>query len=178
MAGVKAGTLEIEILTNMARLQEEMRQIEKSVGNMSTGVARSTKAANDNIGSIGKTSGLAKHHVQNLAFQFQDLGIQLTAAAQSSKPFQGAMMALFQQGTQIQGVMSQAGIGVGGLIAQIGRFVLAAAPAIAAIGAISAAVGLVTSEINENSKVTVTWQDTLLGTYDALKKYQIGRAHV
>ncbi|ABD25107.1 hypothetical protein Saro_0660 [Novosphingobium aromaticivorans DSM 12444] len=171
MAGVKAGTLEIEILTNMARLQEEMRQIEKSVGNMSTGVARSTKAANDNIGSIGKTSGLAKHHVQNLAFQFQDLGIQLTAAAQSSKPFQGAMMALFQQGTQIQGVMSQAGIGVGGLIAQIGRFVLAAAPAIAAIGAISAAVGLVTSEINENSKVTVTWQDTLLGTYDALKKY-------
>lgn len=171
MAGVKAGTLEIEILTNMAKLQEEMRQIQKSVGDMSTGVAKSARAANDNIAGIGKTSGLAKHHVQNLAFQFQDLGLQLTAAAQSSKPMQMAMMALFQQGTQISGVMSQAGIGVGGLAKEMGAMAVRAGPLIAAVGAIATGVGLVTSEINENSKVHVTWQDTILGAYDAIKKY-------
>jgi hypothetical protein len=171
MAGVKAGTLEIEILTNMAKLQEEMRQIQKSVGDMSTGVAKSARAANDNIAGIGKTSGLAKHHVQNLAFQFQDLGLQLTAAAQSSKPMQMAMMALFQQGTQISGVMSQAGIGVGGLAKEMGAMAVRAAPLIGAVGAMATGVGLLTSEINENSKVHVTWQDTLLGAYDAIKKY-------
>lgn len=171
MAGVKAGTLEIEILTNMAKLQEEMRQIQKSVGDMSTGVAKSARAANDNIAGIGKTSGLAKHHVQNLAFQFQDLGLQLTAAAQSSKPMQMAMMALFQQGTQISGVMSQAGIGVGGLAKEMGAMAVRAAPLIVAVGAIATGVGLLTSEINENSKVHVTWQDTVLGVFDWYKKY-------
>lgn len=171
MAGVKAGTLEIEILTNMAKLQQEMEQIKKSVGGMANDVGRTTRAANDNIASLGKTSGLAKHHVQNLAFQFQDLGIQLTAAAQSSKPMQMAMMALFQQGTQISGVMSQAGIGVGGLAKEMGAMAVRAAPLIIAVGAIATGVGLLTSEINENSKVHVTWQDTLLGAYDAIKKY-------
>lgn len=169
--GIPAGTLEIEILTNMAQLQEEMRQIQKAVGDMGTGVAKSARAANDNIGSIGKTSGLAKHHVQNLAFQFQDLGLQLTAAAQSSKPMQMAMMALFQQGTQISGVMSQAGIGVGGLAKEMGAMAVRSGPLIIAVGAIATGVGLLTSEINENSKVHVTWQDTVLGAFDAYKKF-------
>lgn len=135
---------------------------------------QSSKAANDLADSaegVGKSSGLARHHVQNLAFQAQDLGIQLAAASQSSEPFKLAMMAVLQQGSQISGIMSQAGIGVGGLIKQVGTFALAAAPFIAAGAAIAAGVGLLTSEINENSKVTVTWQDTMLGAYDAIKKY-------
>lgn len=128
-----------------------------------------------NAADIGKSSGLAKHHVQNLAFQAQDLGVQLAAAAGSSEPFKMAMMALFQQGSQVSGIMSQAGIGVGGLLAQIGKFALAAAPAIVAVGVLAAGVGILTSEINKNSSVTVTWQDTVLGAYDAAKSYISGQ---
>lgn len=140
----------------------------------SNAAKQSVKAANDLADSteeVGKSSGLARHHVQNLAFQAQDLGIQLAGAAQSSEPFKMAMMAVLQQGAQISGIMSQAGIGIGGLLAQVGSFAVAAAPFIAAGAAIAAGFGLLTSEINENSKVTVTWQDTALGAFDAIKSY-------
>lgn len=50
---MNAGTLEIQIVAEIARLQEDMRKVQKSVGDMSTGVAKSAKAANDNLASIG-----------------------------------------------------------------------------------------------------------------------------
>jgi hypothetical protein len=72
------------------------------------------------VGQVGGTGRLAGHHVQNLAFQFQDLGIQMASAAGSSAPLRMAFMALLQQGPQIQGIMSQAGIGFGEMLKQAG----------------------------------------------------------
>jgi hypothetical protein len=118
--------------------------------------------ANDNIAGMGGSSKLASHHVQNLAFQFQDLGVQLASGA-------NPMTAFIQQGTQIAGIMGQAGIGVRGLITAVAGMVAPFAPAVAIVGGLAAAIGLMTSDINENSKVTVTWTDTLLGAFDALK---------
>lgn len=172
---MKAGTLEIELLTNLAKLQSEMEQIKRSVGGMETEVSRKTKAANDNLASLGNTAKLGKHHVQNLAFQFQDLGVQLASAAGSSAPLKMTLMALFQQGTQISGIMSQAGLSVKGLIGQVLAMAAPFAPVIATVGALAGAMALVTDEINKNSKVTVTWTDTVLGTFDVVREYVSGK---
>lgn len=64
---------------------------------------------------IGGGARLAGHHTQNLAFQFQDLGQQMVAAAGSSEPMKMAFMAIMQQGLQIRGIMTQAGIGIRGV---------------------------------------------------------------
>ena len=118
--------------------------------------------ANDNIAGMGGQSRLASHHVQNLAFQFQDLGVQLASGA-------NPMTAFIQQGSQISGIMMQAGIGVRGLVMAVVGMVAPFAPAIAVVGGLAAAIGLMTEDINKNSKVTVTWTDTLLGSFDALQ---------
>lgn len=56
--------------------------------------------------ALGASHGLASHHVTNLAFQVQDLGVQLAGGA-------NPMVAFAQQGSQISGIMMQAGMGVG-----------------------------------------------------------------
>lgn len=90
--------------------------------------------ANDNIVGMGGSSKLASHHVQNLAFQFQDLGVQLAGGA-------NPLTAFIQQGSQISGIMMQAGMGVGEFVKQValmtGRLAAAIAlnPAFLAIAA-------------------------------------------
>ena len=155
---MQAGTLEIEMVTNLVKLQQEMEQIKKAVGGMENDVARKVKSASDQFGKLGAGGGaqeleqqlarlkaanddfvsaqertrtatvetgeanqFASHHVQNLAFQFNDLAIQMVGAAQSSSPIKGMFMALFQQGSQISGVMAQAGVGVRGLASELLR---------------------------------------------------------
>ncbi|TCM40107.1 hypothetical protein [Novosphingobium sp. ST904] len=181
MAGVQAGRLNIEIVAEVARLQADMDRIKKLVKAGSDDIAKSAKAANDNIASLGdgvtkmgNNGRLAGHQVQNLVYQLQDLGVQMAGAAASSKPLKLAFLALMQQGSQIQGIMSQAGIGVKGLAAELLALLAPFAPIIIAAGLLAGAIGLLTSDINENSKVHVTWMDTLLGIYDAIKSYVSG----
>lgn len=153
-------------------------------------VERQHAAVNRGFGTVGASGKLAGHHMQNLAFQFQDLGVQMAMAAGSSAPFKMAMMALFQQGTQISGIMSQAGIGirgVGAAFAQMSKTVLLAtvtnpillgiAAAIAVVAgsikllqnaandgadmkAYAASLGLTAKEIRNLDNVTVTYGDT------------------
>jgi len=158
--------------TELSLVQAEQRAATAAVRQSSAAyeeaVKRGLTPANDNIAKVGKTSQLAGHHVQNLAFQFQDVTMGLLSG-------QPPMMVFLQQGGQIAGIMGQAGLGVGGLVKQVGGMVvgfLAANPLIlaaaAAAGVLGVGVGLVTSEINKNSEVTVTWQDVLLGAYDVV----------
>jgi hypothetical protein len=53
---MKAGTLEIEIMTNLMRLQSEMAQIRQAVGTGMNDVGRYTQAANDNLVRLAKSS--------------------------------------------------------------------------------------------------------------------------
>lgn len=138
----------------------------EAMGAVKKASAAFDSAANDNA----KSAGLAAHHIQNLSFQATDLAVQLASGAPP-------MMALMQQSGQIAGIMTQAGVGVGGLVKQLGGMAvgfLAANPlllaATAAAGLFAAGVGLVTAEINKNSDVTVTWQDVLLGAFDVVKE--------
>lgn len=102
--------------------------------------------ANGAISGVGGTGKIAGHHMQNLAFQFQDLGLQMAAAAGSSDPLKMGLMAVMQQGTQIQGIMSQAGIGVRGVagaFASMTKSVLLAAAANPVLWALGAAAAFV-----------------------------------
>jgi hypothetical protein len=66
----------------------------------------------DGFGPLGAGGRVAGHHMLNLSFQMQDLGIQMLGAAQSSAPLKLAFTALAQQGSQIYGVIQQSGLGI------------------------------------------------------------------
>ncbi len=137
-------------------------------------------------GRVGASSKLAGHHVQNLVFQVQDLSMGMVAAAGSSAPLKMALMTLFQQGTQIQGIAMQAGVSVRSLGGEIGGMASRAALAhpvllgfTAAAGGLAAAIGMIgdsakddaamlayvqslgltAKEIRHLDDVTVTWGD-------------------
>lgn len=112
---MKAGSLEIELITNVARLQKEMRDVQRAVGGTMDDISRTTRTASDNLGKIGsgmgKASGTAKlaaHQVQNLTFQLNDMFVGL---ASGQKP----MTVFVQQGVQIGQIAQQAGLGIAGM---------------------------------------------------------------
>lgn len=173
--GVSAGRLNIEIVAEIARLQQDLDKAKRAVKAASGDIAASARAANDNlagmasgIGKAGNQSKLAGHHMQNLAFQLQDIAIGLQGG---QKP----MTVFLQQGSQIAGIMAQAQMGVLGMtkaIAGMGVAFVASNPlilaAVGVAGLLAAGLGLVTEEINKNSSVTVTWKDVLLGAFDVV----------
>ena len=132
----------------------------KGAGKAASDMASAAQIAARATTSVGDTGKLSAHHMQNLAFQFQDLGVQMAMAAQSSSPLKMGLMALMQQGTQINGIMNQAGLSVGGLAKQMGgatvRFAKAhpilVALAVAA-GAASGAFQLFQAQIDKTGEV-------------------------
>jgi hypothetical protein len=113
---VKAGTLEIEMITNVARLQKEMADMKRTVagamGDMADSASRADRALNAVGGGgmtrMGGSAKLAGHHVQNLVFQLNDMVVGLFSG---QKP----MTVFMQQGTQIGQIAMQAGVGIGGM---------------------------------------------------------------
>lgn len=129
--------------------------------------ARSATGLSSGVEGAGKASGLAAHHVQNLAFQINDM---VAGLASGQKP----LTVFMQQGAQIGQIAAQAGTGIVGMTASL----IAANPIIlgvaAAGGVLATAFAVVTDEINKTSAVTVTWQDVALGAMDAVKSYATG----
>lgn len=188
---------QMDELTNTARkMGGAMKTAGTAASEMAAAAQKSaaaTKALDSAVGKAGASAGLARHHVQNLAFQINDLGIQL---ASGSPP----LMAFVQQGSQIGGIMGQAGIGVGGLVRALGGMVgglvkvagasLVANPLVAglavvigtAVGAMKLfqselnnkapadefikTLGLTKDEIKELEGTTITFGDVLGGLWD------------
>lgn len=192
---MQAGRLEIEIVAEIARLQADMRKVEREVGKMADGVNTKTKAVNDNIAGMGRAFGSANaasaktaFGMRNLGFQLQDLGVQFAGAAQSSDPFRGVMMALIQQGPQIKDAMGQAEIGVGGLLktlatgaARFGVFAVAAGAGFyhlkqftdglndsAGTDQFIRSLGLTADEVKNLEGATISYGDIALGTWDVI----------
>ncbi|CDO34993.1 phage tail length tape measure family protein [Novosphingobium sp. KN65.2] len=181
--GVPAGRLGIEIYAEIARLQADLDKAKRAVKAASKQIADDAKHANDNLGNMGSglrsandnlsrfggTSRLASHHVQNLAFQFQDMAIGLQGG---QKP----LTVFLQQGSQIAGVMAQAGIGVGGLVRQIGSMVLGFAAAHPILLAVGAGIGVASvafkgfTDILENKAPVEDYIKTLGLTDEEAKK--------
>ncbi len=113
---MKAGTLEIEMITNVARLQKEMADMKRTVagamGDMADSASRADRAltavGGGGVTRMGGSAKLAGHHVQNLVFQLNDMVVGLFSG---QKP----MTVFMQQGTQIGQIAMQAGVGIGGM---------------------------------------------------------------
>jgi hypothetical protein len=129
---MKAGTLEIEMITNVARLQKEMADIKRSVAGAMGEVAASSAQADraiEAVGSRGMTrmggsAKLAGHQMQNLVYQLNDVVVSLFSG---QKP----MTVFMQQGSQIGQIAMQAGVGIGGMArALLGLAATAAAAAL------------------------------------------------
>lgn len=113
---MKAGTLEIEMITNIARLQKEMGDMRRAVGgamgDIEASAGRADRALNG-VGTGGMTrmggsARLAGHQVQNLVYQLNDMVVRLFSG---QKP----MTVFMQQGSQIGQIAMQAGLGIGGM---------------------------------------------------------------
>lgn len=232
-----AGTLEIQLIADVARLQKDMRAMQSAVdsatGDMTTGFDRTgkaAKAANDNIGNLaveadrlrakidpmysaqkrfnqemdaadallkrgmistrehaaavdmarktlndhavsvtgntkalntmnpkvmqaGESAKLSRHHIMNLGYQFQDLFVSLASGQKPTTVF-------IQQGSQIGSVMADAGVGIGGMVKQLGGMLLNLAKAHPIITAVvvagTALWGMfenLTSELSKSAKL-------------------------
>lgn len=163
MAAARAPTAELaqEIRNMGAQLLVAERNASRAVGSPTSGIT-----------GMGSSSKLASHHVQNLAFQFQDMFVGL---ASGQKP----MTVFMQQGTQIGGIMQQAGIGVAGLVKEIGRMA-ASAVAVVALNpvflALAAATGVAyvafkdfSKEVDKSGKLK-DYANNLGLTADEMKK--------
>lgn len=84
MAGIPAGRLNIEIVAEVAKLDADLRRIKSAVNAASGDIARSAKAANDNLAAIGKGAGAG---VQQLSREFAYLKGALDPAWQAQQKF-------------------------------------------------------------------------------------------
>lgn len=91
--------------------------------------ARKAAAANDNL---GKSTGIAGHHLQNLGYQLSDVAASLASGA-------SPITILAQQGGQIAPILGETGVmgAVRGVGQAIGRFIT---PATVTVGALTGAL--------------------------------------
>lgn len=115
--------LEIEMAAAKAPTEALANKI-RTLGIELENAERAAMTSTPHIANMGNSSKLAGHHAQNLAFQLQDVGVSLVSG-------QNPLMVFAQQGTQIAGIMGQAGLSVRGLAVEIagmtGRVVAAVA---------------------------------------------------
>jgi hypothetical protein len=93
---------------NLAEIGAAAAAASGSLSGINTGAAQSAAGLEDMAGS----SKLSASELLNLTFQVQDLGVQLASGG-------NPLIALVQQGSQIYGVMGQAGLGVRGFAREI-----------------------------------------------------------
>lgn len=115
--------MEIKMAAAAAPTAELAREI-RSMGAELIKTERAAMTSTPHIAGMGNSTKLAGHHAQNLAFQLQDIGVSLVSG-------QNPLIVFAQQGTQIAGIMGQAGLSVRGLAIEIaamtGRVVAAVA---------------------------------------------------
>lgn len=131
------------------------------------------EAAAQAMGGVAGRTKLASHEITNLAFQFQDLGVQIAGGA-------NPLVALAQQGSQVSGIMMQSGMSVGVFTKAVLSMIASTTAAVvmnpvflgiaAAVGTVSAAVNFMADDITKASGVTVTAGDVMLGAFDVIKK--------
>lgn len=147
-----------------AEHREAMTDLRKS-SNAYRDAVNDNEVANDNFSKGSKAAAFA---AKNLNFQLMDM-------AQGLALGMPPMMILMQQVPQAAGAFADlasasggAGNAVAGLASKFG-------PLLAIMGAVAAGVGLLTAEVNKNSDVAVTWQDVMLGAFDAAKDFLEGQ---
>lgn len=101
---------------------------------------------NTGLAKTSQNAQLARHHMVNLGFQLQDIGVSLASG-------QNPLTVAIQQGAQIQGIAAQAGVGLRGLAAGVGRLLAGYAPLAVAIGAITAGLKIMSTELSKSANL-------------------------
>jgi hypothetical protein len=105
---------------------------------------KGAEALNNGMVKAGSGTKLAAHHITNLGYQLNDIGVSLASG-------QSPLMVLIQQGSQIGQIAGQAGVGLWGLTKAAAGMLVPFLPLVAAIGAGYAALKLFQSEAEKNA---------------------------
>lgn len=108
------------------------------------GAAAATRQFTSAQQVMGRTTALNRAHLTNLGFQLNDIGVSLASG-------QNPLIVLVQQGSQIAGIASQAGVGLGRLAAEAGKMFARFVPVVAILGAAVSAIKLLASSANEGA---------------------------
>jgi len=131
--------------------------------------------------AAGRGAQLHRMHLVNLGFQLQDIGVMLASG-------QNPLIIMAQQGAQIGGIASQAGVGMGRLAIEAAKMMARFIPIVAVITSAVAALKLFGSEATKGAKLdefarglgatdkqikelsldTVTLGDTLRGLFKTI----------
>ncbi len=124
------------------RLNQELieaRRVMTAAGAGAEELARVEKMLVTNGGAHVVSMGQQKAGAQQLAFQFQDLGVQFASAAGSGNVFKGVMTGLAMQGPQVVQAISMMRTTAGGFISFLagpwGAIIMAATSVLAVLGA-------------------------------------------
>lgn len=99
---------------------------------------------NSGLQKTGQNAQIARHHLLNLGFQLQDIGVSLASG-------QNPLTVAVQQGAQIQGIASQASVSMGRLAAAAAAMIAPFLPLAAAVGALAAGLKIMSLELSKNS---------------------------
>lgn len=99
---------------------------------------------NAGIAKTGQNAQLARHHLVNLGFQLQDIGVSLASG-------QNPLTVAIQQGAQIQGIAAQAGVGLRTMAAGVAALLVPFLPFAAAVAAVVAGLKIMSSELSKDS---------------------------
>lgn len=92
----------------------------------------------------GDNAQLARHHLLNLGFQLQDIGVSLASG-------QNPLTVAVQQGAQIQGIASQAGVGLGRMAVAAAALVAPMIPLAAVLGLVAGGIKIMSDELTKGS---------------------------
>src|SRR6218665_3855333 len=111
---------------------------------------------------MAKRANAAAFAQKNFNFQVMDMG-------QSIALGMPPMMVLMQQVPQAAGAFADLSAATGGTGSAVASLAAKYGPLVLVMGVVAGAVGLITREVNENSKVTVSWQNVAMGAFDLVK---------
>lgn len=159
-----AATLDSVILELEARVGEYDRQVANSATTTERAMQRINVAATDTERQLGRN----RIGMQGLTYQLNDMTTMFLMGASPMQIFAsqgGQLVQVFQQmNSEAKAMNTTLGRATIGGIARFGPYALAAAGGATVLAGV---LKQLTDEINENSDVTVTWGDVLLGTMDA-----------
>jgi hypothetical protein len=130
---------------------------------------------------MGKSAQINRAHLTNLGFQLNDIGVSLAGG-------QNPLLVLVQQGSQIAGIASQAGVGLGALAKAAGSMLARFIPLATIIGGVVAGINMIATEAGKGANLekyardlgatskqikkldldTVTFGDTMRGLFKTI----------
>ncbi|QBZ71756.1 hypothetical protein [Pseudomonas phage KP1] len=173
LALYKSGAISVKTYTDA---------VNRSATQLETATMRNNAFASG-IDKTGKSAQVNRHHLTNLGFQIQDIGVSLASG-------QNPLTVFIQQGAQIGGIASQAGVGLGRMALEgakmLARFIPIAAVLAAVVGglklfntevesqaglkAYSESLGLTAREMKKLEDVSITFGDTFKGLWKTISE--------